>query len=80
LGRSTYKPKQVFILKKWLSENIEEPFLKKVEKRDIAEKTGLTPKQIGNWVKNIRKVSLYKLISKFFLIPSKNIFCFEYKA
>jgi hypothetical protein len=58
MGRSTYKPKQVFILKKWLSENIEEPFLKKAEKRDIAEKTGLTPKQIQNWVKNTRKVSL----------------------
>jgi Homeodomain len=58
-SRVTYSKKQVALLKRWVSHNIENPYLQLHEKDELARLSGLTPLQVQNWVKNARKVSLF---------------------
>ncbi len=44
-------------MKRWLIENVEHPYLKAVDKINLARDSGLTKKQVQNWFTNVRKVS-----------------------
>lgn len=54
---NTKHPKQATsVLKKWLIEHLQNPYLKPQEKAQLAEASGLTKRQVQNWFTNVRKV------------------------
>ena len=57
-GINTKHSKQATsVLKRWLLDHIQNPYLKPAEKTQLALASGLTKKQVQNWFTNIRKVS-----------------------
>jgi len=44
------------VLKKWLIEHVEHPYLKNNDKAMLAMQSGLSKQQVQNWFTNIRKV------------------------
>jgi Homeobox KN domain len=44
------------VLKRWLLEHLQHPYLKAADKEQLAEASGLSKKQVQNWFTNIRKV------------------------
>lgn len=68
-GRKTnFSKEATSILKKWLLEHVEHPYLKTVDKHALSKESGLTKKQVSNWFTNVRKVCLIISIKKFVLI------------
>ena len=52
------------VLKKWLIDNIEDPYLKYSDKITLSRESGLTHKQIQNWFTNVRKVRQYSIFNQ----------------
>ena len=44
------------MLKKWLVDHLQNPYLKPQEKSQLALASGLTKRQVQNWFTNVRKV------------------------
>ena len=55
-ARQKFPSESTSALKKWLLENIENPYLKHADKIKLTRESGLTKLQIQNWFINIRKV------------------------
>ena len=56
-GKKYNFPKEATgVLKKWLIEHVEHPYLKNNDKNQLSKDTGLTRKQVQNWFTNVRKV------------------------
>ena len=53
-----HSKQQTAILKKWLKEHLENPYLKPEDKTVLSQKSGLSKKQVQNWFTNMRKVSI----------------------
>ena len=53
---------QTSVLQKWFIDNIEHPYVKKCDKKVLAQKTGLTVKQITGWFTNNRKRKYQRLV------------------
>jgi len=43
------------LLLRWLVDHLDHPYLEPKDKEDLAQKTGLEPKQIGDWFSNARR-------------------------
>jgi hypothetical protein len=56
--KQNFSKEATSILKRWLIENVEHPYLKAVDKTNLAQESGLTKKQVQNWFTNVRKVSV----------------------
>lgn len=48
-------------LRKWLFENIENPYLGRADKVRLTQESGLSRNQVLNWFINVRKVSPHTL-------------------
>ena len=55
-ARQKFPSESTSALKKWLLENIDNPYLKHADKVELTKESGLTKLQIQNWFINIRKV------------------------
>ena len=58
---TTFKKFQTKILQKWFLDNISHPYLKKDDKIQLANETGLSKKQITGWFTNNRKRKYQKV-------------------
>ena len=58
---TTFKKHQTRILQKWFLDNIQHPYLKKDDKMQLANETGLSKKQITGWFTNNRKRKYQKV-------------------
>lgn len=59
---SMFKPDQTKILQRWFLDNIEHPYIRKTDKNMLANKTGLSTKQITGWFTNNRKRKYQKAV------------------
>jgi hypothetical protein len=46
------------VLKKWLLDHLENPYLQYLDKVNLSRETGLSRNQVQNWFINVRKVSI----------------------
>jgi hypothetical protein len=53
-----HSKQQTAILKKWLKEHLENPYLKLEDKSVLSQKFGQSKKQVQNWLTNMQKVSI----------------------
>lgn len=58
---TTFQKHQTRVLQKWFLDNIQHPYLKKDDKIQLANETGLTKKQITGWFTNNRKRKYQKV-------------------
>lgn len=54
-SRENYPKETINILKKWLNENLKQPYPSESEKRMLSQQTGLHVAQISNWFINARR-------------------------
>lgn len=57
-----FAKEQTQVLQKWFLDNVAHPYIKKVDKALLAQKTGLTTKQITGWFTNNRKRKYQKVV------------------
>jgi hypothetical protein len=55
-----YSDRNKAILRKWMLDNIEDPYADKKIKIELAELTGLTTQQVGIWMTNARKTKWFR--------------------
>ena len=46
------------VLKKWLLDHLDNPYLQYIDKVNLSRETGLSRNQVQNWFMNVRKVSI----------------------
>eukprot|EP00347_Sterkiella_histriomuscorum_P014705 403359865 len=63
--KQNFSKESTQVLKRWLIENVEHPYLKAIDKNLLSRESGLTKKQVQNWFTNIRKRVWQPLMNKF---------------
>ncbi|TNV83930.1 hypothetical protein FGO68_gene6599 [Halteria grandinella] len=64
-GNAKHSKQATSVLKRWLVDHLQNPYLKPHEKTQLAQASGLTKKQVQNWFTNIRKRLIVPMMQKY---------------
>lgn len=63
--KQNFSKESTSIMKKWLIDHVEHPYLKANDKNALSRESGLNKRQVQNWFTNVRKVMNPHLLKQF---------------